>query len=694
MSLATLLDPASVAVIGASQNPDKIGGRPIRFMKEMGYAGRIYPINPGRDTIQNLPSYPDLAALPETPEAAIIALGRDGVLAAVEDCAARGVRACVIMSSGFGETGPEGRADEARILATAAAAGMRIVGPNSQGIANFGTGAILNFSTMFIEEPPVAGPVACISQSGAMSVVPYGLLRARGIGIRHCHATGNDVDVTVSELAAEVVLDPQVKLCLIYLETLRDPWNLALAAERARERGVPIIALKSGRSPDGQRAAASHTGAMATEDRVLDAFLTRHGIWRAEGTEDLVHAVELYLQGWRPTGRRLAIISNSGATCVLAADAAARHGLNLARFAPETEAAVRDQLPAFAASSNPVDLTAALLSDSGLFGKVLPHVGQDPDVDMLLIGLPVSGKAYDFPTFARDTARFAQAQRIPVVVAAPQRDVRAAFSAEGIPCFETEDGAIRALSQFTRHLGAMVQAPGGPAGPFAQPAGRRLLAENAALDRLALAGLPVPQRRLCATADEAAAFLAQRSRGIVLKASSAHIPHKSEHGLVRVGLTDPAEVVRHFAEIAARVQDMGIAFEGVLAAEMVPAGQEMVVGGHLDPVFGPVIVIGAGGIAVEAMPDNCLLLAPVTGDAVDAALEGLRIGPLFRGIRGGAPLDRCVIHHAVQVVSDLLTTGAATSVDINPLIVTSQGGSIADALIELSEAPPGSEQRT
>ena len=683
MSLSALLAPRSVAIFGASQNSEKIGGRPIRFMKELGFSGRIHPINPARTEVQGLPCHPDLASLPETPDVAIIAVARERVPETVAACAARGVQACIVMASGFGEVGAEGRAVEQGMLEVARASGMRIVGPNSQGLANFHNGAILSFSTMFVEEPPEAGPVACISQSGAMSVVPYGLLRQRGIGVGHCHATGNDADVTVSELAAEVVCDPTVKLCLLYLETLRDPHNLALAAARARERGVPIIALKSGRSPEGQRAAASHTGAIVTEDRLIDAFLERHGIWRAEGTEALVQAVELYLHGWRPRGRRAAVISNSGATCVLAADAIQRHGLELARFAPETEEAVRSVLPTFASSRNPIDITAALLTDSGLFGKVLPPVGADESVDLLLIGIPVSGKAYDFPRFARDTAGFLRTRDRPVVLAAPQRDVRAAFAAEGIPTFETEDGAIRALAQLVDHLALMERASGGAVPPPVPGGSGVTLDEDAALDRVAALGVAVPRRRICATAAEAQAFLAECPGGIVLKANSPDIPHKSEHGLVRLGLRGPEEVARHFDEIVAGVEALGVRFEGMLAAEMLAAGCELVVGGYLDPVFGPVVMLGEGGIAVEAMPDNRLLLAPFGPADVETALARLRIGPLFRGVRGQPPLDAAAVYRAARGVAELLQDGGVLSVDINPLIATPQGATAADALIEL-----------
>lgn len=683
MSLSALLNPSSVAIFGASQNPEKIGGRPIRFMKDMGYAGAIYPINPQRDEVQGLTCYPTLAAVPEVPDAAIIAVPKERVLDAIEDCAKRGVKACVVMASGFGEAGAEGREAERQMLAIAASSGMRIVGPNSQGLANFHNGAILNFSTMFIEEPPQAGPVACISQSGAMSVVPYGMLRQRGIGVGHCHATGNDADVTVSELAAEVVLDPEVKLCILYMESLRDPENLAIAAQRSRDRGVPIIALKSGRSADGKRAAASHTGAIATEDRVIDAFLERHGIWRAEGTEAMVQAAEIYLQGWRPAGKRIAVVSNSGATCVLSADAIERYGMQLAQFSPETEESIRQVLPDFAASRNPIDITAALLTDSGLFGKVLPRAGEDAEVDILLIGIPVSGKAYDFERFAQDTADFIRAYGKPVVLAAPQKDVRDAFARHGVPTFETEDSAIRALAQYTDHLALMQRARGGAMKPVQSGGAGATLDEDASLQLIAKKGVAVPKRQICLTIAEAQKFLSACPQGIVLKANSAEVPHKSEHGLVRVGLKTSEDVSRHFVEIEAKIRDMGLGFEGVLAAEMIAQGREMLVGGHIDPIFGPVVIVGSGGVAVEAMPDNQLLLAPFTMSDVEAALAKLRIAPLFKGVRGARPLNIEAVFQSAQAVAELLEGGKILSVDINPLIVTPETATAADALIEV-----------
>src|SRR5688572_17060036 len=260
------LQPRSIAVIGASENPHKIGGRPIAYLQRFGYRGRVYPINPNRDEIQGHRAYSSIASLPEAPDLAIIAVPGMAAVQAVEACAAKGVRIGVIMTSGFGETGAEGRAAQDRMVETARAAGMRLVGPNTEGIANFSLGGVASFATMFNEVAPQDGPIGIVSQSGAMSVVPYALLRERGIGVRHSHATGNESDLTVADFALAVAQDPEIKLLLLYMEAILDPDMLVEAARVARERDLPIVAVKAGRSATGQAAASSHTGALATED--------------------------------------------------------------------------------------------------------------------------------------------------------------------------------------------------------------------------------------------------------------------------------------------------------------------------------------------------------------------------------------------------------------------------------------------
>src|SRR5690606_16591702 len=269
--------------------------------------------NPARAQVQGLKSYADVASLPQPVELAIVAVPGAAAVQAVADCTTHGVRAAIVMSSGFGETGDAGQRMQQEMVRVARAAGMRIVGPNTQGTVNFGTGAIASFATMIGEVEPKDGPVAIVSQSGAMSMVPYAFLRARGVGVRHSHATGNESDLTVADFTHAVALDPDVRLILLYLEAIADPARLEEAALVARRQNIPIVALKAGVSERGQAAASSHTGALATEDRIVDAFFEKLGIWRVPDMRALCNAAELYLRGWEPAGRKVVAISNSGA---------------------------------------------------------------------------------------------------------------------------------------------------------------------------------------------------------------------------------------------------------------------------------------------------------------------------------------------------------------------------------------------
>src|SRR3954462_9584874 len=329
-NLDAALNPASVAVIGAPNNPHKVAGRPVLYLARYGYRGAVYPINPSRETVQGLRAFARLEDTPRTPELAIVAVAGDEAVRAVEACAMRGVKVAVVMTSGFAETGEGGAQAQARMASVARSRGMRLIGPNCQGLANFATGVVANFSTIFNEIEARDGPVAIVSQSGANSQAIYSLLHEKGLSARHVHATGNEADVTVADLAQAVVADPGVRLVLLYMEAIKDPAALATAAAEARRRNVPIVALKAGRTASGQKAASTHTGALATEDRVVDAFFERHGIWRAADPQELVLAAELYLSARRPRGKRLVFISNSGASCVMAADYAEEHRIPLA----------------------------------------------------------------------------------------------------------------------------------------------------------------------------------------------------------------------------------------------------------------------------------------------------------------------------------------------------------------------------
>ena len=695
--LTSALQPRSVAIIGASDNIHKIGGRPIYYMQRHGFQGAIYPINPARAEIQGYKSYASLADLPEVPDLALVVVGGDKTVAAVEECAARGVKSAVIIASGFGETGPEGMELQQHMLAKARAAGMRLYGPNTQGLANFGTGAIAGFSTMFIEVPPMDGPIGIVSQSGGMSAMSYGLLRGRGLGVRHVHATGNEADVTVGELALAVAHDPDVRLLLLYLESIANPELLAAAAAHARERDLPIIAIKAGRSAQGQKAASSHTGSLANEDRTVEAFFRHHGIWRVRDPHEQARAAQAYLKGWRPEGRRLVVISNSGASCVMGADAADDEGLPLAELSQQTQAAVASQLPGFATASNPIDITAALLSDSGLFGKVLPAVAQDPAADLFFINIPVAGAGYDVQAFARDAAAFEAATGKPVAVAAWQESVAEPFRAQGIATFPNEGEALGVLAQVANHTALMRrQRVAWPALPEVElPKGAQgFLNEADSLALLARHGVPTVPMRLCRSAQEARAAFEAVGAPAVVKACSAEVPHKTEHGLVALGVATSEQTGALYERFDAKMTEMGVARDGVIVAATRKGRHEFMVGARVDPVFGPVVVVGDGGKYVEALKDCAVLLPPFSQDEVLRALRTLRIAPLLDGVRGDPPLDVQALADIAVAVGQVIAGAGGTiaSIDLNPVMVgaVGDGAIVVDALVECPALPASS----
>lgn len=689
-TLSALLSPRSVAIVGASDNIHKIGGRPIYYMQKMGYAGTIYPVNPQRETLQGLRSYPSLDALPETPELAVIVVGGDAAVQAVADCARLGVGAAIVIASGFGEAGEAGKRQQDEMVRIARDANLRIVGPNSQGLANFGNGAIASFSTMFIEIDPQDGPVAVVSQSGGTAALVYGLLRQQGIGVRHVHATGNQADVTVSELALAVAQDPDVRLLLLYLETLSDPDILAEAAAVARSRGIPVVAVKSGRSQAGARAAASHTGAMANEDRAVDAFLARHGIWRVDDAHALARCAPLYLRNWQPSGRRLVVVSNSGASCVMATDTADALGISMAPLSTTTQAALAERLPGFAATANPVDVTAALLTNSGLFGDVLPVVGADPSADLVLLDIPVAGMGYDVPRFARDAAQFAGQAGKPIAVAAWQESVAGEFRKANVPTFFHAADALAAFHQLTAHQQLLRDVAGEPAMPpvarSASASSSHTLSEAASLARLAEAGLPVVEHYLCQTPDEAVAAWQRIGAPVAVKASSPAVPHKSEHGLVALNCNTREAVVEAFTRQTQTLAAMRAPCEGVIVARMTRGQRECMVGAHWDPVFGAVLLVGDGGKYVEVVRDTAVLLAPASHAAIERAVRGLRMAPLLDGVRGDAALDVAALCDVAKKIGDLVhqARGEIRSVDLNPVMLGVDGAVVVDGLMELA----------
>ncbi|EJN22756.1 acyl-CoA synthetase (NDP forming) [Pseudomonas sp. GM78] len=684
----SLFDPSSVAIIGASDDPNKVGGRPIHYLRKFGYAGRILPINPKRESVQGLPCHADLAALDVVPQAAIIAVSGLAAVEAIKACAKLGVETVVVMASGFAETGESGRQLQNELVEFARLHGMRLMGPNAQGFANFANGAVLNFSTMFMEVPPADGPIAIVSQSGAASVMPYAMLREQGYGVRYLAATGNDADLGVSELTRLLVDDPHIRLILVYVETVSNPQLLAEAARIARENGTHIVLLKGGVSNKGAAAAASHTGAMVGQDGALDAYLEKHGIWRAHDIHELVNAAPLYLSGFAPGAGRTVVMSHSGAVGVLCADAAERVGLPLAELALPTTERLKGLIPDFASAANPLDLTAALLGNGAMFPAVLKTLGDDPQADMFLIGIPVAGPGYDVPGLAHTTARFMHQTGKPVVMTAPQADVRAHFQQAGVPSFRNESDAVAALRQYARHC--QWQGSPLPAPPAATPGTHNgLLDEAVSLKLLADAGVPVVEHQVCHDPESAARIAASFGGRVVIKGCAAQVPHKSEHGLVHLNLADPQAAQEAARLCLGALDKLGVPHGQLIVARSVNGLHEFMLGVVVDPLFGPLVVIGEGGTLVEIRQDSVSLLAPFTQSQAQEAISRLRIAPVLKGVRGQPALDVEALARAAVALGDFALQHQANllSVDVNPVMVLAEGVVAVDAVIEYREAP-------
>lgn len=695
MSVLQALSPRAVAILGASDNPIKAGGRPIDYMRRHGYEGRIFPINPNRSEVQGLSAYASLKTLPRAPDTVVISLPGEDVAAAIDDCVAVGAKAAVIYSSGFAELGEEGRAQQAALLTRARRGHLRLFGPNCQGVANFASGAILNFSTMINEAPPADGPVAIVSQSGAGAAILYGGLRRAGMGVRYMVSTGNEADICAAEAVRAVIEDGHIRLVMLYVETLRESAYLAEAAQLARERGVTILAVKAGRTSAGQATATSHTGALAGEDALTDAFLRQHGIPRLADFRELIDYAPLFLSQPAARGRRVASISNSGATCVLAADAAEEFGLSVEQFDAATLAALKQALPPYVTARNPIDMTTALLGKPETFGNTLRALSGSNAADLVHVGFPIGGEGYDFADFAAQASRFARDSGMPIAVSVNQDWVGQAFQAEGVPIFWSERAAMRGLALLALLAEQAEQAE--QADAAAQPPTTRMpkaarsatLDEPSSLSRLQAAGLPVMRHAVVTDVEQVRDAFGTLSTPVVAKGVSADLPHKSEHGLVRLNLREAEQVEQAFHDFAATLRRLGAHDGGLLLGAQHKADFELALGAHIDPEFGVTVMVGQGGVLVETLRDVQFLVAPFSRAQALDAIGRLAIAPAFAAVRGMPAV-------ALEPLADMMVrlgewmlgqSGHIQSVDANPVLIArgTQGPVIVDALVAVAE---------
>lgn len=684
-----------IAVIGASADATKIGGRPVHLLRRHGYAGAIYPINPKGGEIQGLPAYARLADTPQAPELALIAVPAAHAVQAVEDCAARGVRAVVVLSSGFAEAGAEGAAWQAAMRATALRHGMRLLGPNCLGTVGVAERAIGSFSVALEDYYPRPGAIGIVSQSGNIGSYTLQLLVQRGVGISRMVTTGNEAEVDLADGIAALARDPATRVILCCMETCRDGERLTQALAIAREHQTPVVVLKIGATEQGQAAAASHTGALAGSDAVIDAVLRRHGALRVRSHEDLVEigqALSQLLPHSLPRKPAVTLVAASGGFGIMMADAMSDAGLALPALAADTRARIHQVLPG-ASTSNPVDASAQISSRPDILFEVLSALQEDPGeattVLFLSLGL-YSSRLRDIYLQALAQLRAAYPQRPLIIISRGPADAVVQIQALGIPVFSSIDAAARGIAALVRQ--AELLAAEQPSAAPARSAGARLPEaafrnEYAAKQVLIAAGFEVPLERSVRDADAAVQAAEALGYPVVLKILSEDIAHKTEAGGVALNLADAAAVraasARIFASVAAHAPQARI--EGLLVAPMLRGGTELIAGISRDPVFGPVVMVGMGGIYAEVLRDVAVQPAPVSQAQALAMIRSLRLFPLLDGARGQARADIDAAARAVARLSEFACVhrDQVGEIDLNPILVrpAGQGIAILDALM-------------
>ena len=688
-SLAALWAARSVAVVGASDRPGSLGRLPVEFLQRYGYAGRILPVRPDGAPVAGLRSYSSLRECRQAHgpvDLAMVMVAAPRVLAAVQDCADAGVPVAVICTSGFAETGEEGAALQAEVVRAARAGGVRLLGPNCIGSVGVATGQVSSFSPLFSGERTqlLPGPVGFVSQSGALGYGAVSLAFERGLGLGWVVNTGNEADVSAVEVMGALTREPGCRGVLAYLETLGDIEGLRAVAAT----GTPLAVLKAGRSDAGARAAASHTGALAAGDRVVDAALRQLGVVRVDDVDELLDVGQVMAVPHRPHGPRVAVVTTSGGSGILAADAVEARGLEMATLAPETLRVLDEIVPAFGSTANPVDVTASVMSNASLFDRTLDVIADDPGVDLIVACFCVlTGK--DVDDVVASLARVAERSGIPVIAVRTGADhlapvAGARMREAGIPCYLTPARAVRAaaaLVQFSAERPPL-------AAPSRPPAATAVLAvpcagasEQEMKQLLAAAGIPVPGGRVTTSAEDALDVVARVGGRAVFKAVVPGLLHKSDAGGVIVGVT---------AEDAAATWEKVSSLGGdVLVEELVPGGIEALVGVTPSPL-GPVLAVGVGGVLTEVLHDVALRVLPVRREDVEAMVDETRLGVLLAGVRGAAPADRTALVDAVMQVCDLAAQWPqGFELDLNPVAVLAAGSGVRvlDAAYVAPNAP-------
>lgn len=688
---SALFSPRSVAIVGASDNPTRIGGRPLRYLREAGFAGAVYPVNPQRETVQGYRAYASVADLPETPDLALLAVPANATLEAVRACAERGVKVAIIFSAGFAEADAAGEALQDDMVAAARAGGMRLLGPNCLGVFNSSAKFYGTFSVVLDEEFIQPGSVAIVSQSGAYGATLAHLARQRGFGISQWLTTGNECDIDVAEALNYVVEQPETRVVMVHAESVRNREAFTAALDNARRRRKAIVFMKTGRSAVGAEAAASHTAALAGSDAVFDAVLRQYGAYRARTTAEQIDIAYAASFGRYPAGNKIGIFTFSGGFGIQMADDSEDAGLAVTPMPEAVQQELKALLP-YASPRNPVDATAQAVTDLPLMTEYMRAMIERGGYDIFtaILGTGPASKVYG-PRL-REALAAATATRPDILrgltMSAPREVIRE-YEEQGFIVFEDGSAlinAIGALNRFRESFDlAATRAPVAPMPRIKIP--REALSERAAKALLAQAGIDFPGEELVPPGGDAGAAAARVGFPVVLKIASPDIAHKTEIGGVVINIPTQDAARQAATEILARAADKApdARIEGITVTPMIGPGVETIVGVSRDPVLGPVVMFGLGGVFVEVLKDVTFRAAPFDVAEAHRMIREIRGFSMLEGVRGAEPSD---IDALADLLSRLSRFAAAHAdeiegIDLNPVRVMPRGQGVKplDALV-------------
>ncbi len=712
-SLGLFLNPRSIAVIGASQNLDSINGMLIKYLLKHGYRGKIFPVNPKYEEIAGLKCYPGLLQIEEEIDLVLIAIASNKVVSALEECAQKGVRAVMVYSSGFAETGESGKAIQEKIIKLSREHGIAVCGPNCLGAANLHDNVVVAFSPV-LENNLIQGPISFISQSGAFGFVTFHQAQVEeGVGFRYLITTGNEADVSTADFIEHAAGDKETAAILCYMEGIKDGETLKRAARKALQADIPLTVFKVGKSDVGQKAITSHTAALAGSDQIVDAFFRQNAVVRAEHSDDLIDMAKIFSNRRRPGGIRAGVLTTSGGAGIMSADTLIGLGMQIPALDEETRKIIEEAIPPFGSSMNPVDVTAQIFNSPHYLTKCLRAVVEDNNIDFLLISMSTVDGEVGAEIAKGIVEVYGQAEK-PIAVSwgtSPGRAEKAfqILKQAGVPLYRQPVRCAKALAKLALYVQArreiMGQAEmqaGGYAGAgqtsagntecafkaftkLAEKTGGPVFNEYLSKELLSASGIPITREELALNPAEALQAAARIGYPLALKVMSGKLVHKTEAGVVAINIENEADLRLKFdllrQNALKRVEPSDI--EGYLVQEMAKPGLEAIIGMKNDPQFGPTIMFGLGGIFVELLEDVVFRVAPLSEkDALDM-LEEIKGAKALDGFRGMPGANRQKLVQLLINFSRLASVlgDEVEEIDLNPVILYPDGLVVVDALI-------------